>query len=298
MATEPHEHEGDAEGVDSTRMTLGEHLDELRSRLFKGVLAVAIAFIAGYSFRDQIAAVVLEPLDTTISRLNAEQVERLEADLAESGEPRSKYFVNADAEVPELRDEYVRARNPITTGAGETFLFAIKITLFFALLVGSPVLLWQVWQFIAAGLYQRERKALLKYFPFAVLLLLMGISFGYLVMLPWAMYFLVGTLGPQFATFTPKLSEYLTLVTNLTLALGAVFQLPILIHALVRLDIVPRSTFTRYRPHFIVGAFFLSALLTPPDPFTQGLMAIPMIFLFEIGILSSRIGRRPERKPA
>ena len=287
------------ETIDPTRMTLGEHLEELRARLFKGLAAVGIAFAVAFSFDEAIAQFVMAPLVTTIERLNSDEADQWEAHLAEHPEEaRTKYFQSAEPSDRTLREDYRAAGRPISTAAGEEFFFALKICLFFALTIGSPVLLWQLWQFIAAGLYARERKALLKYFPFAVLLLVSGITFGYWVMLPWAMYFLQSTFGPTIGVFVPKLSEYLSLASMMTLALGAIFQLPILMHAVVSLGLVERATFIKFRPHFVVGAFVVSAMLTPPDPYTQFMMAGPMVVLFEIGLLATRGTQHGELKRA
>jgi len=285
--------------IDPTRMTLGEHLEELRTRLFKGLLAVGIAFVLAFSFDETIAAWITAPLERTIERLNEEEADVWEAYLAEHpDEERSTYFTSDDPADRTLREDYRAADRPITTGAGEEFFFVLKICVFFALVVGSPVLLWQLWQFIAAGLYAREKKALLQYFPYAVALLVTGIAFGYFVMLPWAMFFLSSTLGPDLSVWRPKLSEYLSLTGMLTLALGVVFQLPILMHAVISLGIIEREVFVKYRPHFVVVAFIFAALLTPPDPFTQAMMAGPMVVLFEIGLLATRRTRHGELRRA
>ena len=92
----------------------------------------------------------------------------------------------------------------------------------------------------------------------------------------------------------PRRFMTLSLMLSLTIALGAIFQMPLLMHVLVRLDIVPREVFSKYRAHFMVGAFVIGALLTPPDPFTQALLAGPMILLFEVGLISTRLIRRSE----
>lgn len=276
--------------IDETRMTLGEHLDELRSRLIKGLLAIAVAFFAGYAFRDTVAAIVLRPLHQAMDRIEAAAVREAERAIAEDGVPRQELF---DASGRLLHSPVGVVQ---TTAAGESFFFAVKVVLIFSIAAGSPVLLWQLWRFVAAGLYRRERRALLKYFPYAVILLLAGMLFGYFVLLPWGMYFMQTTLRAPGTVFNPKMSEYLSLAVAMTLTLGAVFQLPLVIYALIRLDIVPRETFTKYRPHFIVGAFFVAAVVTPPDPYTQMMVALPMIALFELGILSARIAGR--REPA
>ena len=278
--------------IDQTRMTLGEHLEELRRRLFRGVLALLAAFVVGLVFQDEITRVFVTPLNTALARVERDAVARFEERLAaDPALPRSTFFTSDDPAQPQLRPEYRATGRPIITSAGEGFFFVLKLSALFALVAGSPVLLWELWQFIGAGLYRREKRALLRYFPWAVSLLALGVVFGYL-MLPWVQYFLVAS-GTREAQYMPKLSEYMSLTLMLTVALGAIFQLPILMHALVALDLVERSTFKKYRPHFIVAAFIVGGLLTPPDPFTQSMMAVPMILLYEIGLLWTRGLQKP-----
>jgi sec-independent protein translocase protein TatC len=113
------------------------------------------------------------------------------------------------------------------------------------------------------------------------------------VMVPYGLYFLATAFPPEELQFLPRLSEYLSLLSLLTLALGLVFQMPLLMYVLVKVDLVQRETFRSYRRYFVVGAFLLSALLTPPDPFTQILLAGPMIVLFEVGLIWTRFAARP-----
>jgi len=285
---------GEADPVRGTRMSLGEHLDELRRRLFRGVLAIFVAFIGGYFFYGQTTEIVMRPMRQSLEWLDRDQVAKYEALLAKDPSlPRSTYFVSDDPAETRLLPGLTVADRPQAIGFGETMWFSIKVTLIFSLFVGAPVLLWQMWQFIAAGLYANERKIVLSYFPTSIGLFLAGVAFGFFVMVPYGFYFLAGTLPPEKVSFSPRLSDYLSLLTSLTLALGAVFQLPLVMHVLVRLDLVRRETFAKYRAHFIVGAFVVGAMLTPPDPFTQLLLAVPMIVLFEMGLISTRWIRRP-----
>lgn len=278
-------------------MSLGEHLDELRRRLTRGILAVLVAFVAGYAFHDEIGEVVLRPVRLSLGWLDEAQVEKYEAKLAaDPSLARSEFFKSDDPTELRLRDDLTVAAKPQAIGFGETMWFSIKVTLIFALFVGAPVLLWQMWQFVAAGLYAHERKVVLSYFPVSILLFLSGVAFGYFVMVPYGFFFLGSTISPEKVTFAPRLSDSLSLMLSLTIALGAIFQMPLLMHVLVRLDLVTRETFSQYRAHFMVGAFIIGALLTPPDPFTQALLAGPMIVLFEIGLLSTRL--IPNRDPA
>jgi sec-independent protein translocase protein TatC len=281
--------------IQSTRMSLGEHLDELRRRLMRGILAVLISFFVGFYFYDETTEIVMRPMQQSLGWLDQDQVEKFEAVLeADPSLPRSTYFQSDDPAETLLKPEFTVSQRPQALSYAEPFWFAIKVTLIFALFIGAPVLLWQMWQFIAAGLYTNERRIVLSYFPVSILLFLAGTAFGFFVMVPYGFYFLAGTFPAEKVAFVPRISDYLSLLTSLTLALGAVFQLPLLMHVLVRLDLVQRETFSTYRTHFIVGAFVVGAMLTPPDPYTQALLAGPMIILFEIGLLSTRMIKRPQ----
>jgi sec-independent protein translocase protein TatC len=277
-----------------TRMSLGDHLDELRKRLIRGLVAVGLAFAVGWAFYQPLSNVVLQPMHWALARIDRNQVEKYEELLAEKPDlPRSTYFESDEAGDTRLRPEYTVNQKMVATGATEGFLFGLKVALYFALAVGSPVLLWEMWRFIAAGLYRHERHVVARTIPLSLLLFVAGALFGYFVMVPYGLYFLATAFPPEELQFLPRLSEYLSLLSLLTLALGLVFQLPLVMYVLVKVDLVQRETFRNYRRYFIVGAFILAAILTPPDPFTQILLAGPMIVLFELGLLWTRFIRKP-----
>ncbi len=284
--------------IEETRMTLGEHIAELRKRLARGLAAVLIAFFIGYAFSSHIVTAVMWPLDRARAMLIEREVARCEALLAKNPAwERSKFFESTAAGGEELL--WSPVGSTIFTSSTEGFFFVFKIVIFFAVVIGSPVLLWELWQFIAAGLYQGERKTLLRYFPAAVTLLTAGVLFGYFVVLPYAQFFLAGMVDPELRIqFMPRLADYLSLATMMTLALGAIFQLPILMHALVKLELVERAVLVKHRPHFVVGAFIVAAFLTPPDPFTQSMLAVPMTILYEAGLVWTRFLPRSAAQPS
>jgi sec-independent protein translocase protein TatC len=142
-----------------------------------------------------------------------------------------------------------------------------------------------MWQFVAAGLYPKERRAILLYFPISVVLFLAGALFGYFVMCPFGFRYMVTMLKPEKVQYIASVSPYLDWLQAVTLALGLVFELPLLMYALVKLDLVQRKSFVRFRPYFILVAFIVGGILTPPDPITQFLAAGPMILLYEVGLL-------------
>ena len=276
------------------RMTLAEHLDELRRRLGRGLVAVFLCFTIGYGFHERLGDFVLQPFYRTVQRIDAEQVEKYEARVAEEGVPRSTYFLTDDPENKNLQPRYTVNQRPAVLEIADSFWFALKVTLLFSCLLGGPYLLWQLWGFVAAGLYDSEKRVVRRYVPASVLLFAVGAAFGFSVLLPFGMYFLMTTFPVEWFNEVLGLNMYFSFMFMLTLALGVVFQIPVLMHAAVRVDLVEPATFRRYRPHFIVGAFVLGAALTPPDPYTQAFMAGPMVLLFELGIWSSRWARRSE----
>lgn len=170
-------------------------------------------------------------------------------------------------------------------GIGEGFSVVMRITLIAACVLGMPVLLWQLWQFIAAGLYPNERRGVLKFFPIGVVLFVSGVLFGYFVMCPFGFEFMVTVFPPEKVQYIAAIGPYLDWLQAVTLALGLVFELPVLMYLLVRIGLVERRSLARFRPYFVLIAFIVGGILTPPDPITQFLAAGPMIALYEVGLL-------------
>ncbi len=278
---------------EGTRMSLGDHLDELRTRLIRGLAALAVAFLVCWALRDTTTDIVQRPAIQSLEWINQDQVEKYEALLAaDPSIERTRFFINADPDSQVLLPELTVPTRLQALGFTEQFWFAVKVTALFALALGGPVLLWQMWKFIAAGLYRSEQKVVLSYFPTSLLLFFAGILFGYFLLVPYGFYFLAGTFAPEKIAFAPRLSDFFSLLALLTLALGLIFQLPAVMHVLIRLDLVQRETFAKYRLHFFVGAFIVGAMLTPPDVITQSMLAGPMIVLFEIGLWTGRLAEK------
>ena len=287
--------EGDGDPFAHTRMSLGDHLDELRRRLVVGVGALAVAFAAGLYFAKPLAEFASQPMMRALVWIDEDQVERYEERLREHPEePRDTYFASADPADARLRPEFTVPRRMTALGTSEGFLFQLKLAGYFAVAVGGPVLLVQLWRFVAAGLYERERRTVMHSVPISLGLFALGLFFGYQWMVPYGIYFLATAFTPEELVFTPRIGEYLPFLTTLTLAMGLVFQLPLVMHVVVRIGLVDRATMARYRAHFVVGALVLAAVLTPPDPYTQVLLAGPMILLFEIGLFWTRFLPQPQ----
>jgi len=272
------------------RMSLGEHLDELRTRLVRGLVALFVAFLVGWALYEPISDLLLRPFVEAVGQLNADIATRREADLAaDPSRARSDFFLEDGALRPELR---IDAR-PIATGPLEGFSYAMKIATSFALLVGAPYLLWQMWGFIAAGLYREERRAVVRYLPWSIGLFLGGVLFSFVWALPYVLYYLgsafpVEKLRPEW-----RVAEYFDLMLTMCLGMGLVFQIPVLMVFALRLGLIEASTFSRYRPHFMFGAFVLAAVISPPDLYSTAALAGPMWILYEIGLLVGRFIARP-----
>lgn len=285
------------ETVETTRMSLAEHLIELRKRLFRGVLAVVIAFMVGWGFYEPISKFVLQPLFDTTAVVNDGQVAKYEAELAaDPSIPRTRYFRTADPADKHLWPNLTIELRPIVTAIGEGFFFSMRVAFAFALAAGGPVLLYQLWRFIAAGLYAKERRMVMSYFPISVLLFISGVVFGAGFLLPFCMEVMAQAYPTELIGAQYKLEDYWDFYATLTLALGGVFQLPIVMFALVHVDLVQRSGFARYRGHFILFAFLFAGVITPPDPWSQFMVAVPMVCLYEVGLLATLpMVRRRER---
>ena len=273
--------------VEESRMTLGDHLDELRKRLVLGVVAVAVAFVVAWIFRLQTMDIVERPFHFAIEKLNADLTELREAQVKADPlkHPRDEFFRTLENQTEVLRDPI--PDKLMATGGGETFLVDMKACFYMALFVGGPVLLWQLWRFIAAGLYKDERRMVMSFFPTSLGLFAAGVLFGYFVMVPYAIYFLNTGESLKRTNLEFRASEYMSFVATLGIGLGLVFQLPIVMTALARVGLIQSKDFRQFRGHFVLGAFVIAAMLTPPDPYTQVMMAGPMVVLFEVGIWTS-----------
>ena len=274
-----------------TRMTLGEHLEELRKRLFRGILALVVGFVVSLYFNREITEILLRPYRQVVGWLNAHYVEEYTALVAEHPELRERYF-DADGAFKLQLDDRLAMLGPT-----EGMWFVLKVAGIGALVLGAPVLLWQLWQFVAAGLYARERRWVLYFFPPAVFLFASGVLFTYFLVMPYGMYYSMQSTPLEYVKPFTGLEDYFGFVASVTLAMGLVFQLPMLMAFLGLVGLVPASVFARMRGYFVIVAFVISALLTPgPDVFSQVAMAAPMILLYELGIVAARFAGR--KRPA
>lgn len=173
----------------------------------------------------------------------------------------------------------------------EAFTTNIKIAFFVGLLLSSPFILYQVWKFVSLGLVLKERKYIRIFGPLSFLLFVIGFTFGYLIIVPIGMKFLLGFASEALVPMI-TISKYISFVFNLSFAFSLVFQLPIVILFLTKIGIVTPAILKKRRKEAIVLVFIAAAVMTPPDVVTQVLMAVPLIFLYELGIIFSRVAYR------
>ncbi len=181
-------------------------------------------------------------------------------------------------------------------GFGESFIISIKAAFMMGLVLSAPYILWQFWQFIRPGLYPKEQKGLKGIVLVCSLLFALGVSFGYLIIAPFAINFLMGYTIPGVEN-VPTISSYINYMIMFTLPAGLIFELPVLVYFLSKIGLVTPGFMRKYRKHSIIVILMLAAILTPPDVVTQMLIGIPLYILYEISILiSARIEKKAQEE--
>ncbi|WP_215847961.1 Sec-independent protein translocase subunit TatC [Candidatus Pantoea bituminis] len=233
------------------------HLIELRKRLLNCIIAVLVIFLALIYFANDIYHLVASPL---ISQMPA-------------------------------------GASMIATDVASPFFTPIKLTIIVSVFFAVPVILYQVWAFIAPALYRHERKLVMPLLFSSTLLFYVGVAFAYFIVFPLAFGFFAKT-APQGVTIATDITNYLDFVMTLFMAFGVAFEVPVAIVLLCWTGITNPDDLRKKRPYILVGAFVVGMLLTPPDVFSQTLLAIPMYCLFEVGVFFSRYyvgkGRREQ----
>jgi sec-independent protein translocase protein TatC len=182
----------------------------------------------------------------------------------------------------------------IATGVASPFLTPFKLTAWCAVFLSIPILLHQAWGFIAPGLYRHERRIAIPLLVSSILLFYAGMAFAYLLVFPLIFHFFA-SVTPDGVAMMTDINEYLDFVLTLFFAFGVAFEIPVATFLMIWVGIVDVATLRRIRPYVIVGCFVVGMILTPPDIFSQTLLAVPMWLLFEIGVLcGSLIKRSPD----
>ncbi len=193
-------------------------------------------------------------------------------------------------------DSLPKGAKMIATGVISPFLVPMKVTLLLAFILSLPWVFYQVWAFVAPGLYQHEKKLVLPLVVSSSLLFIGGVAFCYFFVFGRVFHF-IGTFAPTSIAVTPDIENYLDFVMSMCLAFGATFEVPVVVIILVRMGIVSVAKLKEIRSYVIVGAFIISAIVTPPDVVSQLALAIPMCLLYELGLAIAPIFARATRAP-
>lgn len=242
------------------RMSFLDHLDELRTRLVRSLIAVVVGFLAAFAFIDRIFGFIMRPL---------------QAVLPDGGKL-------------------------VYTEPAEAFLLYMKVAALVGLLLSTPVVLYQVWMFVAPGLYANEKKFAVPFVLFATVFFVAGAAFSHYMVFPWAWAFFAG-FTTDYMQFMPRIQPVFSLYVKLMLAMGLVFQLPTLVFFLARVGVVTPRFLAKNIKYAILIIFIIAAVITPTaDPVTQSLVAGPMIGLYLISIVIAWVfqKRRPKEPPA
>lgn len=262
---------GDGKEEPEARMTFGEHIEELRGRLLKSVVFLIVATIVSLFFYDQLVWFITRPHVTAM--------ESLKKDLEKRGvKPNDLEF------------------KLMAGGYAAPVVATMKLGFIIALFVSSPFIGYQIWAFISAGLYRNERKYVVLFAPISYLLFALGCAFGYLFLVRICLMGLAKTgmaggnvISPQY-----MFTDYLSLVTTLTIILGAVFQLPLIMVFLSKIGLVAPPTYNKFQRMAILLNLIAAAFIAPPDVMSMCVVAIPMILLYEIGVLAAFIFANPK----
>ncbi len=250
--------------MEDEKMPLTGHLGELRRRIIVSLVALLIAFIVAFNFSEEIFKFIMFPLKYNLD------------------------FSVKNMYVQFIPQDKLQDTKLVFLAPAEAFWMNLKVSFVTGLILSLPVILLQLWKFISPGLLEREKRYVIPFIFSATGLFLFGAAFCFFIVLPFAMGFLLTYKVGDFLMPMLSVGQYVDFCLKFILAFGAVFELPIFIIFLTKMGIVSPKTLSKNRKYAILAAFVISAILTPtPDAFNQTLMALPIIFLYEIGIFIS-----------
>ena len=237
-----------------SELSLIDHLIELRDRILKSLLAILVLFLSLFYFANDIYTFVATPLINVL--------------------PENMGMIAIDPTSP--------------------FFAPFKLTFYVSLFLAAPYILYQLWSFIAPGLYQNEKALAIPLFASSVILFYAGIAFAYYVLFGFVFAFFV-SVAPEGIMVTPDINSFLSFALTIFFAFGMAFEIPIAVFLLIWAGIVEPDDLSSKRPYVVVGCFVVGMLVTPPDPFTQSMLALPMWLLFEIGIFCGRLIKKKKK---
>ncbi|MEO8003796.1 MAG: twin-arginine translocase subunit TatC [Betaproteobacteria bacterium] len=229
------------------------HLIELRDRLLRCVIALVLVFIGLFPWARDLYALLAQPMIASL--------------------PAGGQLIATEVTAP--------------------FFVPVKVTMMAAVVIALPYLLYQIWAFVAPGLYAHERKLVVPLVITSTILFIAGMAFAYFLVFPVVFHFMV-SVAPQGVAVMTDIGKYVDFVLTLFLAFGVTFEVPVAVVILVRMGMVSITTLKEIRPYVIVGAFVIGAIFTPPDVVSQVMLALPLWILYEIGIFVSQWVTKPE----
>jgi sec-independent protein translocase protein TatC len=244
--------------MDEKKLPLTSHLQELRKRLILSFIAIGVGFALCYTFADSIFNILAAPLMKMMPKGG------------------SLIFISV----------------------AEAFFTYMKVAFIAGIILTSPFILYQIWAFVAPGLYQKEKKYVIPFVLGGSFFFVLGVLFAYYVAIPVGFRFLLGY-ATDFIKPMPSMKEYLSFSIKFLLAFGLVFEFPVVLVLLARIGVVDAKTLGRQRKYAILLIFIFAAVMTPPDIISQVLMALPLMGLYELSILLSKIfGKKPTPVPS
>lgn len=236
---------------DQKELTLIDHLVELRDRILKCLAAVVVIFLALFAFANDIYSYVAAPMLAAL--------------------PENTSMIAIDPTSP--------------------FFAPFKLTFYVAVLLAAPYILYQLWSFIAPGLYKNEKALAIPLFVSSVGLFYGGIAFARYILFGIVFAFFI-SVAPEEIQVAPDISSFLSFALTIFFAFGLAFEIPVAVFLCVWAGLADPDSLAGKRPYVVVGCFVIAMLLTPPDPFTQSMLALPMWALFELGIVAGRMVKK------